>query len=318
MTIEGKHRWLVTGAAGFIGSHLVDTLLEAGQDVIAMDPAFRLAKGVIGEPVTSNHFVLKADIRETALLQRYCYGVDYILHNAGLCSVAESHLAPTLYHEVNVNGFLYVLEAARLAKVKRIVYASTAAIYATGDYPTPTERIPGMKSPYAASKLINELYAKTYSDIYGLQTIGLRYFNVFGPRQNPSKAVIPQWIDNMIHKRPCIINGDGRTRRDFVYISNVVRANIRAALTDNPRAVNQVYQIGSGKNYSLGGLYEKIRAKFPADAPIPAPVYVGERPHDIRFSKAKISSAEFHLGYEVVERLDEGLDKTIEWYAANK
>ena len=266
-------QWLITGVAGFIGSNLLETLLKLNQSVVGLDnfatgkrsnleqvqaqvtPAqwqkFRFTEGSIGDSATCRRVIERA---------------DYVLHQAALGSVPRSLEVPLAAHEANATGFLEMLDAARAAKVKRFVYASSSAVY--GDHPglpKVEDQIGRMLSPYAATKFINEIYAQTYANAYGFESIGLRYFNVFGPRQDPDgayAAVIPKWIAALLRREPVRINGDGETSRDFCFVANVVQANLLAATTTNPDAVNQAYNIAVGERTSLNELYHLLQDRL--------------------------------------------------------
>ena len=323
--------WLVTGAAGFIGSNLVETLLKLNQRVIGFD---NLSTGyhknldevkslVVPEQWARFQFT-EGDIRDEAACHRVCAGVDYVLHQAALGSVPRSIVEPITSHAANVTGFINMLVAARDAKVKRFVYASSSAIY--GDHPglpKVEEKIGEPLSPYAATKWMNEIYANTFARAYGSESIGLRYFNVFGPRQDPDgayAAVIPKWIAALLRREPVHINGDGETSRDFCYIANVVQANILAATTTTPAAVHQAYNIAVNERTSLNQLFQLLqdglRRRDPS-LPEQKPVHRDFRAGDVRHSLADISKAERLLGYAPTQRVREGLYLALEWYCQN-
>jgi len=253
--------------------------------------------------------------------QRLCSGVDFVLHQAALGSVPRSMADPIGTHENNVNGFVNMLLAARDAKVKRFVYASSSSVY--GDDPAlpKVEQNAGQPlSPYAATKAINEVYAGVFARCFGLACIGLRYFNVFGPRQDPDgayAAVIPRWIAALLQRRPIEIYGDGETSRDFCFIENVVQANLLAATTDNPAALNEVFNIALGETTTLNELFRLIQhALRRADPSLPEqkPIYKDFRPGDVRHSHADISKAQRLLGYAPTHRIQQGLDLAMDWY----
>lgn len=268
-------RWLVTGSAGFIGSHLVETLLSHGQMVVSLD---NFATGhqsnldevrlLVGEEAWSRHRFIKGDIVNLEDCQRACEGVEIVLHEAALGSVPRSIENPLGTHAVNATGFLNMLIAARDAGVGRFVYAASSSTY--GDHPglPKVEDVIGKPlSPYAVTKYLNELYADVFSRVYGLQTIGLRYFNVFGTRQDPNgpyAAVIPNWAKAIRTNQPCMINGDGETTRDFCYVDNVVQANVLAGTTSNSEAVNQVYNVAYGERTSLNTLHQLLTQEIAA------------------------------------------------------
>jgi UDP-N-acetylglucosamine 4-epimerase len=323
--------WLVTGVAGFIGSNLLEALLKADQEVIGLD---NFSTGTehnlddVRKAVTAsqrNNFkFIKGDIRNLSDCTRACAGVDYVLHHAALCSVPLSVEDPLRCNENNVTGFLNVLLAARDQKVRRVVYASSSAVYGDCEDRLKVEARVGQSiSPYAASKSANELYASVFGRTFGLGSIGLRYFNVFGPRQDPNgayAAVLPRWITAMITNEPVSINGDGSTSRDFLYVANVVQANLLAATTGNPAALNQVFNVALSTRTSLDELFEVIRSKLLPDYPHLEnfrPHYQAFRPGDILHSQADISKAKALLGYDPSHTLEQGLDTALDWYKSN-
>ncbi|HET7730757.1 MAG TPA: SDR family oxidoreductase [Usitatibacter sp.] len=330
-TLSTRQRtWLVTGVAGFIGSNLLEALLRQGQRVVGLDnfsTGFRhnldQVKAAVGAEAWAAFRLIEGDIRSLDTCREACRGVDIVLHEAALGSVPRSIEDPITSHESNVTGFLNMLVAARDAKVKRFVYAASSAAY--GDWPglpKVEEQIGRPLSPYGAGKYMNELYADTFGRCYGLQTIGLRYFNVFGPRQDPDgayAAVIPKWIASMLRGEPVYINGDGETARDFCYIDNVVQMNLLCGLTENPEAVGQVYNVAVGDSTSLNQLFASLRGLLSArDAAFecPPPVYRDFRPGDVRFSRADISKAQKLVGFDPTVRAQEGLQRALEWYVA--
>lgn len=321
-------RWLVTGAAGFIGSHLLETLLTLGQHVTAMDNFLTGHRDnldqvhtAVGDAAWRRCHFIEADIRDGAACRLACEGVDLVLHQAALGSVARSIDEPALSNDVNVGGFVNLLAAAQAAGARRVVYAASSAVY--GDHPALPKQehaIGSPLSPYALTKLINEQYAAMFGRCYGLETIGLRYFNVFGPRQDPCgayAAVIPQWIAAMIGDRPLYINGDGASSRDFCYVENAVQANLLAALTDHPRAINQVYNVALNARTSLNELYlllhDLLRERYPHLADF-RPRYADFRAGDVRHSQADIAKAADLLGYAPTHDLERGLRHAIRWY----
>ena len=322
-----RRTWLVTGSAGFVGSHLVEHLLRRGQQVVSLD---NFATGhranldevqhAVGPQAWRRHRFIEASIVDPAACREACRGVDIVLHQAALGSVPRSIADPVPTHQTNVTGFVNVLDAARGAKVQRFVYASSSSIYGDDATLPKVERTTGEPlSPYAASKQANELYAEVFARCYGMQTIGLRYFNVFGPRQDPQgayAAVIPRWIRAILTGEPVEVNGDGDTSRDFCYIANVVQANLLAALTDEPRALNQAYNVAVGENTSLNRLLEILRMLLNARGQ-PAqfqPVYRAFRAGDVRHSLADISLARERLGYAPTHTLAAGLKEALPWY----
>jgi UDP-N-acetylglucosamine 4-epimerase len=312
--------WLVTGAAGFIGSHLVEALIELDQHVRGLDN-FSSGREENLRGVKSGQFeLLRGDIRDLDTCRRACAQVDYILHHAALGSVPASVEDPLTTHAINVTGFANILISAREQRVKRVIYASSSAVY--GDdatLPKVEDKIGSPLSPYALSKYANELYAANFKRCFDVNSIGLRYFNVFGPRQDPQgpyAAVIPKWIEAMIADEPVFINGDGETTRDFCHVSNVVQANLLAA-TAKPEALNNVYNVAMGKATTLNELFEIIRnelaGRFP-DAKQLTPKYRDFRPGDVRHSQADLSRSRRLLGYEPKISLKEGLASAMEWY----
>jgi UDP-N-acetylglucosamine 4-epimerase len=320
--------WLVTGAAGFIGSHLVQQLLTLNQKVVGLDnfaTGHRRNLDEVESLVSAAQWArfnfIEGDITRLADCQRACAGVNYVLHQAALGSVPRSLSDPLLSHASNVDGFINMLVAARDAKVSRFVYASSSSVY--GDHPVLPKiekNIGRPLSPYAATKYINEVYAGTFYRSYGLPVIGLRYFNVFGPRQDPNgayAAVIPRWFAAAASGEQVIINGDGETSRDFCYIINVVQANLLAATTANPGAVDQVYNIAVGHRTTLNELFEMIRARVGQSRPARAslePIHQSERAGDVRHSHADISLAQSRLGYMPTHLIAQGLDEAGHWY----
>lgn len=328
---RAQKSWLVTGAAGFIGSNLVETLLKLDQRVIGLDNfATGLKKNlqqvqqIVGPKVWENFQFVDGDIRDLAACQKACAGVDYVLHQAALGSVPRSMIDPIASHEANVTGFINMLVAARDQKAKRFVYASSSAIY--GDHPElpkVEDKIGTPLSPYAATKLINEVYAGTFATAYGFGSIGLRYFNVFGPRQDPEgayAAVIPKWIAALIKQETVTINGDGTTSRDFCFVDNVVQANLLAATTTNSAAVNQAYNIAIGERTTLNELFDLLQAslrKLDPQLPLQKPKYQDFRAGDVRHSLADISKAQRLLGYAPKYRIADGIIIALDWYLKN-
>ena len=312
--------WLVTGVAGFIGSHLLETLLQLNQRVVGLDNFATGHQRNLDEVQTlvtpeqwANFYFIQGDIRQLTDCQKACDGVDYVLHQAALGSVPRSLADPIATNETNITGFLNMLVAARDAKVKSFTYAASSSTY--GDHPAlpkVEDTIGKPISTYAVTKYVNELYAEVFGKTYGLQSIGLRYFNVFGSRQDPNgayAAVIPKWISSMIKSEPIYINGDGETSRDFCYVDNAVQANLLAATTTKPDAVNQVYNVAVGFRTSLNELFALIRGNLEAQGIMVdiKPVYRDFRSGDVRHSLADISKAVNFLGYSPTERLNQGL-----------
>ncbi len=323
--------WLVTGAAGFIGSNLLETLLMLDQRVVGLD---NFATGhkrnldevesLVGAARWSRFRFIHGDIRRLPDCQAACEGVDMVLHQAALGSVPRSLADPLTTNAVNVDGYLNMLVAARDAKVQRFVYAASSSTY--GDHPALPKvegRIGAPLSPYAVTKLVNELYADVFARAYGLTSIGLRYFNVFGPRQDPNgayAAVIPKWIAALIEGRPVQINGDGQTSRDFCYVANAVQANLLAACASDEQAVNQIYNVAVGDRTSLNELFGLLRQQLAAIQPQlqdAQPLYADFRPGDVLHSQADISKAAERLGYRPSHRVAEGLAQAMPWYTTH-
>lgn len=309
---------LVTGGAGFIGSNLVEALLKR-ENIRLVRVLDNLATGSLKnlEAFEGNpHFeFIKGDIRSYETCLQACEGIDAISHQAALGSVPRSMNDPLTSNEVNVTGTLNIFTAAKDKGIKRVVYAASSSTY--GDHPglpKVEDRIGNPLSPYAVTKYVNELYAKVYANVYGLELIGLRYFNIFGPKQNPAgpyAAVIPLFVKAVLNNEPPRINGDGEHSRDFTFVANAVQANILALTTENPEAVNQVYNIACGEQTSLNELFENIKATAGSDL---APIYGPERAGDVKHSLADISKAAQFLGYNPTITVKEGLKTTFEWY----
>lgn len=323
--------WLVTGVAGFIGSNLLETLLRLGQRVVGLDnfstgkrQNLDQVRALVTPAQWANFKLIEADICDPTACNEACRGVDYVLHQAALGSVPRSIEDPLGTHRSNMTGYINMLDAARQAGVSRFIYASSSAAY--GDdpgLPKREEKVGRPLSPYAATKVMNEIYAGVYGRVFGLHTIGLRYFNVFGPRQDPAgpyAAVIPRWIAAMFRDEPVYIYGDGETSRDFCHVENVVQANLLAATTSNPEALNQIYNIAVGERTTLNELFQIISRLVHRRCPgltERRPVYRDFRPGDVRHSLADISKAQLLLGYEPAYRLERGLELALDWYAQN-
>lgn len=328
--VGNPRRWLVTGAAGFIGSHLVETLLLLEQTVVGLDnfatgSQANLAAIEAGVSVDqwARFTFVEGDICDLDVCQRATEGVDYVLHQAALGSVPRSIADPALTNRANVDGFLNMLIAARDASVKRFVYAASSSTY--GDHPElpkVEDRIGNPLSPYAVTKYVNELYADVFGRAYDMSCIGLRYFNVFGPRQDPQgayAAVIPRWFEALRQGIAPRINGDGETSRDFCFIKNTVQANLLAATSDNAGASNQVYNVAVGGRTSLNELFHAIKDLLGAvdDSVLKIEPQYGEfREGDVRHSQADISKASELLGYSPTHSVSEGLAVTSEWFLA--
>lgn len=323
--------WVVTGAAGFIGSHLVERLLSLGQRVVGIDnfstgtrENVAAVVAAVGDDAAARFHFEELDICNQARIEQLMVEVrpDVILHQAARGSVPRSIAEPLQSHHSNVDGFIVVLDAARRAGVKRFVYASSSSVYGDLlDSPKVEERIGEPLSPYAATKRINEIYAQVFGRTYGMETIGLRYFNVFGPRQDPNgqyAAVIPRWRATMERREQCVAFGDGSTSRDFCYVANVVQANLLAGLVDGSSPViNQVLNIGCGATTSLRELFALLRAAVAraqgvAEGEIPTLEFQPFRNGDILHSKADIARAQEWLGYLPTHTLAEGITEMVE------
>tara|TARA_R110002073_G_scaffold104656_3_gene236940 strand:- start:163 stop:1200 length:1038 start_codon:yes stop_codon:yes gene_type:complete len=325
---QGPSKWLVTGAAGFIGSHLVEKLLLLGQNVVGLDnfaTGFQAnldqVRAAVGDKAWHNFSFIKADICDINACNEAVSGVQYVLHQAALGSVPRSIADPAKTNRANIDGFLNMLIAARDAGVKRFIYAASSSTY--GDHPglPKVEEVIGRPlSPYAVTKYVNELYADVFSRTYDMDCIGLRYFNVFGPRQDPQgayAAVIPRWFELLCQRVAPQINGDGETSRDFCFIDNTVQANLLAATSENAEACNRVYNVAVGGRTSLNDLYCAIRsllAESAAEIAQIEPVYADFRNGDVLHSQADISRARELLGYEPSHTVDQGLAATCDWF----
>lgn len=324
--LRHQYTWLVTGVAGFIGSNLLTALLRLNQKVIGLDnfsTGFQYnlddALQEVDPSQRENFTFHKGDIRNLNDCRMAVTGVDFVLHHAALGSVPRSIATPDATNETNVTGFLHMLMAAKDAKVKRFVYASSSSVY--GDSPILPKvetHIGNPLSPYAVSKYTNELYAKAFSNCYGIETIGLRYFNIFGPRQNPQgpyAAVIPLWITALMNDENVYINGDGETSRDFCYVENAVQANLLASLVQDKQAINSVYNTTVGEQTTLNKLFEMISSTL---SKTQKPFYRDFRNGDIRHSLADISQTQRLLGYVPAYTVKNGLKNTIDWYCTKK
>ncbi len=339
---QAPKTWLVTGVAGFIGSNLLETLLKLDQRVVGLDNFATGHQRNLDEVQTlvtpdqwANFCFIEGDIRQlpdcqaamnwqapVAAASSPRLPVDYVLHQAALGSVPRSLADPIATNETNITGFLNMLVAARDAKVKSFTYAASSSTY--GDHPAlpkVEENIGNPLSPYAVTKYVNELYASVFARSYGFETIGLRYFNVFGPRQDPNgayAAVIPKWISSMIKNEPIYINGDGETSRDFCFVNNAVQANLLAATVQTLEAVNQVYNVAVSDRTTLNELYAQIKANLLPFYPalhVAQPVFRDFRSGDVRHSLADISKAVTCLGYAPTQRIRQGLELAMPWYA---
>lgn len=315
-------RVLVTGGAGFIGSNLVERLLATHNEVVVLDNFMTGRRENLAAFSANGAFTLiEGDIRDLAACRRAVSGVDLVLHQAALGSIPRSIKDPMTTTEVNISGFVNMLFASQEAKVKRFVYASSSSVYGSNAaLPKVEPQIGRQFSPYAITKYVNELFAENFSTIYGLETIGLRYFNVFGRRQNPEgayAAVIPIFAKSLLLHESPVINGDGSFSRDFTYVDNVVDANLLALTTQNPEAVNTVYNIALGERTSLNELFYCLRenlSKFDPAVSAIDPQYGPERAGDIPHSLADIGKARRLLGYEPQIDVKRGLELASEWY----
>jgi len=323
-----RRRWLVTGAAGFIGSNLVEALLALGQDVVGFDNyATGHARNLdetlaaVGPEAASRFHMVEGDVRDRDACARAVEGIDCVLHQAALGSVPRSLVEPLTSHDVNVTGFVNLLEAARLREVGRFIYAASSSTY--GDEPNlpkREDRIGNALSPYAATKLANEVYAGVYQRSYGYRATGLRYFNIFGPRQDPDgayAAVVPKWVAAMIAGEEIVINGDGETSRDFCFVANAVQANLRAALAPD-EAQGEVYNIAVGERTTLNDLFRLlVEGLRTLGITYARPSHYGPfRAGDVRHSLADVGKAERGLGYQPTHDLERGLAAALPWYVS--
>jgi UDP-N-acetylglucosamine 4-epimerase len=328
---DRPRRWVVTGAAGFIGSNLVESLLRLDQDVVGLDN-FSLGKkanleeirGLVSEKQWRRFTFVEGDVRDPEACRRACEGAALVLHEAALGSVPRSLERPFDYHDSNVTGHVQMLLAARAAGIRRFVYASSSSVY--GDHPALPKReaeIGRSLSPYAATKRIDEIYSEVMARAYGMETVGLRYFNVFGPRQDPEgayAAVIPKWIASLLAGQTVYINGTGETSRDFCYVANVVQVNLLAALTSDEAAVNEVYNVAVNRRTTLEELFVLLRDRLAKDDErlrAVEPVHREFRAGDVLHSQADVSKAERLLGYRPTHTIGEGLDEALSWYKKN-
>jgi len=330
--LEQQRTWLVTGVAGFIGSNLLEELLRRGQRVVGVDnfsTGYRRnldeVRGLVGADAWRRFRFVEGDICDDAVCTDVTRGVDHVLHQAALGSVPRSIEQPLRSFGANVDGFMRIITAARDARVRSFVYASSSSVY--GDSP----RLPKIEddvgrplSPYAATKFVDEVFADVYARTYGMQCVGLRYFNVFGPRQDPDgayAAVIPRWIAALLRGEPAFINGDGASSRDFCFVSNAVQANLRAALAVLPAPAHEVFNVAVGERTTLLDLYDALRRHLGAAEPALSgmladarPEFRGFRAGDVRHSLADVSKAVRLLGYAPTHRIDDGLAASMGWY----
>ncbi|OAL81024.1 Vi polysaccharide biosynthesis protein VipB/TviC [Acinetobacter sp. SFB] len=324
---QAPKTWLITGVAGFIGSNLLETLLKLNQNVVGLDNFatghqhnLDEVQGLVTPEQWANFKFYEGDIRNFEDCQIACAGVDYVLHQAALGSVPRSIADPITTNAANITGFLNMLTAARDAEVKSFTYAASSSTY--GDHPAlpkVEENIGKPLSPYAVTKYVNELYAEVFARTYGFKTIGLRYFNVFGKRQDPNgayAAVIPKWTAAMIAGNDVFINGDGETSRDFCFIENTVQANILAATTQNDEAKNQVYNVAVGDRTTLNDLFNAIKTALNENGVTytKEPVYRDFRAGDVRHSQASIEKIKNLLEYKPEFVISQGIDQAMPWY----
>lgn len=312
-----KINFLVTGGAGFIGSHIAEYLLKNGaKKVRVLD---NMVNGFKKNVDILSHYpafeFIEGDIRDAEICQAACKGIDYVSHQAALGSVPRSIKEPIYFNEVNVNGFVNMLKAAVDNNVNNFVYASSSSVY--GDEPTLPKvenKIGNCLSPYAATKKTNELYAQVFADVYGIKTMGFRYFNIFGPRQDPDgpyAAVIPLFVKGIINKTPVYINGDGEQTRDFTFVDNAVQVNIKGMLTDNNEAFNKVYNVAVGESFSVNHLYNACAKYLESDF---TATHREQRAGDIRNSLADINLAKKILGYAPIKKFEDGLIETVQFF----
>jgi UDP-N-acetylglucosamine 4-epimerase len=326
--INHQKSWLITGVAGFIGSNLLENLLKLNQTVTGLDNFstghrhnLEEVRGIVSDRQWNRFSFVEGDIRDLETCNKACAKMDFVLHQAALGSVSKSIEDPITTNDNNISGFLNMLIAAKEAGVGRFVYAASCSTYGNHpELPIKEETTGSPLSPYAVTKYVNELYADVFAKTYNFKTIGLRYFNIFGQRQDPTgayAAVIPKWFAGLIKDEPVYINGDGETSRDFCFIDNCVQANILAACTNNEDALNQIYNVAYGERTTLNQLFllinERITDKFPNHKDI-QPVYREFRPGDVRHSLADISKAKRFLGYRPEYSVKEGLGKAADWY----
>lgn len=333
--IDNQSLWLITGVAGFIGSNLLEKLLMLNQKVIGLDnfetgyeaninQAILDANNAIGKDLSNNFKLLKGDIKNSKDCIKACSGVDYVLHQAAIGSVPRSIENPIETNKANIDGFLNMLVASRDAKVKRFVYAASSSSYGDNkDLPKTEEIIGNPLSPYAVTKYVNELYASVFAKNYNFKTIGLRYFNIFGKRQDPDgayAAVIPKWVNAILNNEDIYINGDGETSRDFCYVDNTVQMNLLAATTQNDKAIDQVYNVALNDKTSLNELHnmiQKMLIERVGGLKMKNPIYRDFRAGDVRHSQASIDKAKKLLDYQPNYKIIDGMEKVIDWYISN-
>ncbi|SMM98267.1 UDP-glucose 4-epimerase [uncultured Candidatus Thioglobus sp.] len=332
---DNQSTWLITGVAGFIGSNLLEKLLILNQKVVGLDnfdtghqhnidQAIKDANQTTNKDLRGNFKFINGDIRELDDCKQACNAVNYVLHQAALGSVPRSIEDPINTNKANIDGFLNMLVASKDAKVKRFVYAASSSTYGDHpDLPKVEDKIGNPLSPYAVTKVVNELYASVFAKTYGFKTIGLRYFNIFGKRQDPNgayAAVIPKWVAAILNKDDVFINGDGDTSRDFCYIDNTVQMNLLAATTKNDEATDQVYNVALNDRTSLNKLYQMIEDRLiqrTQGLQKKAPIYQDFRAGDVRHSQANIDKAQALLGYQPKYMISAGMDEAMDWYTTS-
>jgi len=333
--LNNQKTWLITGVAGFIGSNLLEKLLVLNQKVVGIDnfdtgyqhnidQAIQDANDFNGKKLNHNFKFINGDIRNLKDCENACNGVNYVLHQAALGSVPRSIKDPINTNRANIDGFLNMLVASKDANIKRFVYASSSSVY--GDHPALPkleDNIGNPLSPYAVTKAVCELYANVFAKTYGLQTVGLRYFNIFGKRQDPNgayAAVIPKWVASFLNKEDVFINGDGETSRDFCYVKNAVQMNLLAATTDNAKAIDQIYNVALNDRTSLNKLYQIMQdglIERKEGLEKKEPVYEDFRAGDVRHSQADIEKAQTLVGYQPEYFISEGINEAMDWYVSN-
>ena len=329
---NNQNTWLITGVAGFIGSNLLEKLLILDQKVVGLDnfetgyqqnidQAIEDANKASNKNLSNNFKFINGDIRKLEDCKKACNGVNYVLHQAALGSVPRSIEDPINTNRANIDGFLNMLVASKDENVKRFVYAASSATYGDHqDLPKVEDKIGNPLSPYAVTKVVNELYANVFAKTYGFKTIGLRYFNIFGKRQDPNgayAAVIPKWIASIINKEDVFINGDGETSRDFCYIDNTVQMNLIAATTDNDEATDHVYNVALNDRTNLNELYQMIEERLIqriSGLKKKKPIYRNFRSGDVRHSQANIDKAKKLLDYQPQFKISKGMDEAMDWY----
>ena len=333
--LNNQKTWLITGVAGFVGSNLLEKLLVLNQKVVGIDnfdtgyqhnidQAINDANDSNGKKLNHNFQFINGDIRRLKDCENACNGVNYVLHQAALGSVPRSIKNPINTNRANIDGFLNMLVASKDANVERFVYASSSSVY--GDHPALPkleDNIGNPLSPYAVTKAVCELYANVFAKTYGLQSVGLRYFNIFGKRQDPNgayAAVIPKWVASFLNKEDVFINGDGETSRDFCYVKNAVQMNLLAATTNNAKAIDQIYNVALNDRTSLNKLYHIMQdglIERKEGLEKKEPVYKDFRAGDIRHSQADIKKAQTLVGYQPEYSIYKGINEAMDWYISN-